>query len=160
MSQAPLMLSPAPRSLPEAYAVPQPVRHLHAVPSAPQLSIDDIAPAAPTRTAAGPQLPDTGRFSRRFFTAVAEAMVGRRSVDQLGPHLALPVAQWLRGLTPRHRAPAGTATPRVRAVHVCRPDGSVLEATAVIQHGPHVRAMNARFVGADEHWRCVQLQLI
>ncbi|WP_407643709.1 Rv3235 family protein [Cumulibacter manganitolerans] len=48
----------------------------------------------------------------------------------------------------------------MRAVHLCRVRDGVLEATAVIQHGPHVRAMNARFVGLDQRWQCVSLQLV
>ena len=171
MSIPALSLTPAPRHDPQPYSAPQPQRHLRLV-EAPQLSIDDImSQRATTRSGAdrgfGPipsaesDLPGVHAFARSFFTALTEVMVGRRSVDQLSRHTALPVLQWIRSLTPHRPANARpAAAPRLRAVHLCRVRDGVIEATAVVQHGPHVRAVNARFLGLDQRWQCTNLQIV
>lgn len=167
MTTARVLISPAPASQPRSFSEPQPQRHLHLVPS-PQLTIDDLirdrSPGATERRPAAPPRPsglaDADALIRGFFVAVAEVMVGRRSVDQLSRNATLPVLQWLRSVRPRGRAAAAVAPPRVRTVHVCRVHDGAYEATAVIQHGPHVRAMNARFLGLDRRWQCMHLELV
>lgn len=157
MTTAPILVSPMPQTDPAAYAVPQPGRHLRLVP-APQLSIDDIDahPLADSRRRDGVE-----EHARAYFVATAEILVGRRSAEQLGKLTTLPVLQWLRSLTPQRSASTTQlAPPTVRAVHVCHVRDDVVEATAVIQHGPHVRAMNGRFVQIARRWQCVQLQLV
>lgn len=166
-NSAPVSITPAPRSRPRSFAEPQ-QRHLHLVPS-PQLTIDDLMERrafvgtdrhfgpVPTRQS---ELPPADTLIRGFFVAAAEVMVGRRSVEQLSRNATLPVMQWLREVRPRGRGGVTATPPRVRAVHLCRVRDGVNEATAIIQHGPHVRAMNARFVGLDSRWQCVQLELI
>lgn len=168
MTTAPILITPAPRSEPPSYAEPQPQRHLQLVAS-PQLTIDDLMEQkalvgadprfgpVPTRQS---DLPPADSLIRGFFVATAEAMVGRRSVEQLSRNATLPVIQWLRELRPRGTSPASVAPPRVRTVHLCQVRDGVNEATAIIQHGPHVRAMNARFVGLDRRWQCVHLELV
>lgn len=168
MTPAPLRITPAPCSEPRPYAEPQPLRHLRVVP-APQLTIDDLMEQRAlvgTDRAFGPvptrqsDLPPADSLIRGFFVAVAEVMVGRRSVEQLGRNATLPVMQWLRKVRPRGKGATPVAPPRVRAVHLCRVRDGLYEATAIIQHGPHVRAMNARFVGLDHRWQCVRLELV
>jgi hypothetical protein len=168
MTTAPVLIAPAPRSQPESFAEPQPLRHLHLLPS-PQLTIDDLMEQnaqlerdrhfgpVPTRQS---DLPPADTLIRGFFVAVAEVMVGRRSVDQLSQNASLPVMQWLRDIRPRGTGAAPVAPPRIRKVHLCQVRDGVNEATAIIQHGPHVRAMNARFVGLDNRWQCVRLELV
>ncbi|WP_228389581.1 hypothetical protein, partial [Cumulibacter manganitolerans] len=113
MTTAPISLARAPRHEPQAYAAPQPQRHLRLV-EAPQLTIDDImAQHADARSQADPlfrpvpageaDLPAAETFTRSFFTALSEVIVGRRSADQLARHVALPVLHWVRGRTPRRR---------------------------------------------------------
>lgn len=182
MTTAPVLITPVPRAEPEAFATPQPARHLRLVGHAPQLTIDDIdhAPqlttedvghsgdarghrtrgrSLPPSPAGAPAQPD--QFTRTFFVALAEVLVGRRSAHQLAGHLALPIQQWLRSVLAGRGAGTGhAAAPRVRTVHLCGVTPGVLEATAVIQHGPHVRAMNGRFVDLDGRWQCVHLELV
>lgn len=167
MTTAPLLIAPAPRSEPRSYVEPQPQRHLHLVPS-PQLTIDDLMqqPAAGTdrrqgaASAGRSPLPAPDPLVRGFFLAVAEVLVGRRSVEQLGRNATLPVLQWLRSVRPRSGNAGPVPAPRVRAVHLCPVRDGVNESTAIIQHGPHIRAMNARFIGLDDRWQCVQLELV
>lgn len=171
MTTAPVLMIPLPRSEPPAYAVPQPRRHLRLVEPAPQLTIDDIMrrhaeddagadPLTAAIPAAEAELPPIATFARTYFTAVGEVLIGRRSADQLARSTALHVMQTLRSVAPRTTSRGAVASPRVRAVHVGRVREAVIEATAVIQHGPHVRAMNARFVGLDGRWQCHYLQLV
>lgn len=168
MTTAPVLITPIPRAEPEAFTVPQPAR-LRLVGPPPQLTIDDIdqvpsadaAPADPLKDDERPGGPTLTQFTRRFFVALAEVMVGRRSAHQLASHLALPIQQWLRALIASRGTAAGPAAPPlVRAVHLCDVRPGVLEATAVIQHGPHVRAMNGRFIELDGRWQCVHLELV
>lgn len=168
MTTAPVLITRAPRNEPSSFIEPQPNRHLRLVEST-QLTLDDrlLRSTSADRTTEEPStethapLPAGDHFARAFFTAVAETMVARRSVEQLAQNATLPVLQWLRSVRPRGRSsdiPA--ALPRVRAVHVCHVRDGVSEATAIIQHGPHVRAMNARFIGLDGRWQCAQLELV
>lgn len=163
MTTAPVLITPIPRAEPEAFAVPQPARRLRLAGPPPQLTIDDIErPAITSRPSrAGDGAGSAEPFVRGFFVALAETMVGRRSAHQLAGHLALPIQQWLRSMIPRRGAAASPGSaPQVRTVHLCRVSPGVLEATAVIQHGPHVRAMNGRFVDLDGRWQCVHLELV
>lgn len=168
MTTAPVLFTPAPRNEPRSFIEPQPHRHLRLVEST-QLALDDLllqdasvkSATSASSSAARAPLPEGDQFARSFFTAVAETMVARRSVEHLTQHATLPVLQWLRSVRPRGRSSdTPAALPRVRTVHVCHVRDGVCEATAVIQHGPHVRAMNARFIGLDGRWQCSQLELV
>ncbi|WP_134322642.1 Rv3235 family protein [Cumulibacter soli] len=170
MTTASVIIAPAPRSEPQPFTEPQAQtpRHLRLVPS-PQLTIDDLIDqrplddtgrqldGAPSRHA---DLPEAAVLIRGFFLAVTEVLVGRRSAEQLGRNATLEVMSWLRQARPHQTRSATSPPPQIRKVHVCVVRDGVNEATAIIQHGPYVRAMNARFVGLDGRWQCVRLELI
>ncbi|MFV0535087.1 MAG: Rv3235 family protein [Cumulibacter sp.] len=170
MTAASVVIAPAPRSEPQPFTEPQAQtpRHLRLIPS-PQLTIDDLIDqrtpddtsrqrdSAPSRCA---DLPEAAALIRGFFRAVTEVLVGRRSAEQLGRNATLGVMSWLRQASPHRTRSVTSPPPQIRQVHLCVVRDGVNEATAIIQHGPYVRAMNARFIGLDGRWQCVRLELV
>lgn len=104
------------------------------------------------------QLPDPRWFGRRLLIAMLESIAGRRSPQQLAPHLSQAVLSGL--LTARATPWAERArTASLRSIRVCEPADGVAEISAVIQTGKRFRAVAVRLEGLDGRWRCVNLQL-
>lgn len=113
----------------------------------------DLFAARPTGRG---ELPDPRWFGRRLLIAALEALGGRRSPQQLAPHLSHAVLTGLLGGSQR----AAWAQPAaLRSLRVCEPADGVAEISAVVQVGPRFRAVAARLEGLDGRWRCVRLQL-
>lgn len=166
----------APSSEPEPLAVSTrpadatQARHLALVQPPAQLLLDGIEPLPGRRGMTRPEWgadhltasrPEVTAFARRYCRMAAEVLTGFRPVEQLRPHTALGIMEWLRQYAipiARHRqiAPA----PAIRTLAVCTPADGVAEVNAVIQRGPRARAMTARFVEYDNEWKCVHLQVI
>lgn len=166
----------APSSEPEPLAVlTRPaevteIRHLALVQPPAQLLLDGIEPLPGRSRLARPEWaadhvpsgpPEVTAFARRYCKMAAEVLTGFRPVEQLRPHTALGIMEWLRQYAipiARHRqiAPA----PAIRTLGVCTPADGVAEVNTVIQRGPRARAMTARFVEYDNEWKCVHLQVI
>jgi len=164
-TQRPITVRPAPPREPP-FDDELPPRHLRLVgphdrplPFAPSqrrlTSPRDLFAMTPTGRG---QLPDPLWFGRRLVIAALETFGGRRSAQQLAPHLSPAVLAGLRA--DRDKPNRGWAQPAtLRSIRVCEPADGVAEISAVIQTGPRFRAIAARLEGLDGRWRCVKLQL-
>jgi hypothetical protein len=113
----------------------------------------DLFAARPTGRG---ELPDPRWFGRRLLIAALEALGGRRSPQQLAPHLSHAV---LSGMLAGSQRTTWAQPATLRSLRVCEPADGVAEISAVVQVGPRFRAVAARLEGLDGRWRCVRLQL-
>lgn len=159
----PITVRPAPRREPP-FDDELPERHLRLVgphdrplpfaPSRRRLTDKrDLFAARPTGRG---ELPDPRWFGRRLLVAALEALGGRRSPQQLAPHLSHSVLTGMLGGSQRE---TWTQPAALRSLRVCEPADGVAEISAVVQVGSRFRAVAARLEGLDGRWRCVRLQL-
>lgn len=107
------------------------------------------------------RLPDITAFAHNYCRSAAEALTGFRPIEQLRRNSTLGIMEWLRQYAiPIARRRRAAPAPTVKSVSVCIPTEGVAEVSAVIQRGPRVRAMTARFVEMNDQWKCVHLQVI
>ena len=128
-----------------------------------------VAEAAPSRfrlagrtTGSEPRdnLPEPGRFARRFTIAIIEAATGRRTAGQLSEYTTPGVHAGLTrdaGRISRLGSPSRPAS--LHSMHVAEPADGVVEAAAIVRVGPRYRAIAFRLEGMDGRWRCVRLQI-
>ncbi len=107
-------------------------------------------------------LPDPKVWIARLSQATVEVLAGVRPLAQLSPWLDERVHQQLairvKAASKRQLAPRLQA--RLRTVRICLPADGIVEASAVVQHGPRCRAMALRLEGLDGRWRCTELALV
>jgi Family of unknown function (DUF6459) len=159
----PITVRPAPRREPP-FDDELPEQHLRLVgphdrplPFAPsQRRLTDKCDVFAARPTGRGDLPDPRWFGRRLLIAALEALGGRRSPQQLAPHLSHAVLSGM--LTSPHRA-TWAQQAALRSLRVCEPADGIAEISAVVQVGPRFRAVAARLEGLDGRWRCVRLQL-
>src|SRR4249920_3111743 len=89
------------------------------------------------------ELPEPQAFGRRLLIGVFEALRGRRTLQQLAPHLSRGVYTGLRADIERGVRSSWEAAPTIRSVHAREPADGVAELAAVIQLGPRCRAVAA-----------------
>lgn len=111
-------------------------------------------------------LPDPAAWAARMAHALVEVTSGTRPATQVvrwtTPEVYAVVAR--RGARVARRASAGRSPATrhpvvVRRVRVCEPADGVAEASAVVQHGPRVRAVALRLDGQDGKWRVSAFQV-
>ncbi|MGW5050676.1 Rv3235 family protein [Actinokineospora sp. NPDC004072] len=110
------------------------------------------------RTSAPTPLPPTSlpghRHLTRLLTALVEAMAGRRSPNQLAPHLTYPTQTALRVL------PRQPPTLRLRSVHTCQLDPTTVEIAATLIAGRRAKALAARLEHTGRTWQFTALHVI
>jgi uncharacterized protein DUF6459 len=159
----PITVRPAPRREPP-FDDELPERHLQLVgphdrplPFAPsQRRLTDKRDLFAARPTGRGELPDPRWFGRRLLIAALEVLGGRRSPQQLAPHLSHAV---LSGMLAGSQRTTWAQPATLRSLRVCEPADGVAEISAVVQLGPRFRAVAARLEGLDGRWRCVRLQL-
>jgi hypothetical protein len=119
------------------------------------------------------ELPDPGAHARRLVLAALEAISGRRSVQQLRPHLTEGAYQRLisrvhqeagraryAAVARTGRRPVSRTRLHVGRAIVCEPADGIVEATVLIRLGSRTRAVAVRLEGLDGRWRCPVLALL
>jgi Family of unknown function (DUF6459) len=94
---------------------------------------------------------------RRLMVVILEALDGRRPLAQLRTQLAPLV---FSSIETRVRALASPRTSRLRSLHTCQPARGVIEACGVVDVGPTVRAIAARFELATNSVRCSAFRVL
>lgn len=105
-------------------------------------------------------LPDPEMWSRRIAQAVAEVLCGVRPVAQLSRWTSRDVYD---GLRRRCTLAVGLPAPRrravVRAVRLCRPTDTVVEAAAVVLARGRLQAVAFRLEATHGRWRMTALEI-
>ena len=147
-------------------AIPEPPAQLRLIVDAPapraaadEDDLDSFCARQPTPTST---LPDPKLWIARLSQATIEVLAGVRPLTQLSPWLDERVYSQLgvRLKAASRRSSAPRLRARLRTVRICLPADGVVEASAVVQHGPRCRAMALRLEGLDGRWRCTDLTLV
>jgi len=105
-------------------------------------------------------LPEPGRFARRFAIAVIEAATGRRTAGQLSDYTSPGVqAGLVRDAGRINRLGTATRPASLHSMHVAEPADGVVEAAAIVRVESRYRAIAFRLEGVNGRWRCVRLQI-
>ncbi|HEU5271821.1 MAG TPA: Rv3235 family protein [Jatrophihabitans sp.] len=106
------------------------------------------------------QLPEPGRFARRFAIAVIEAATGRRTAGQLSNYTSPGVqAGLVRDAGRINRLGTAARPASLHSMHVVEPADGVVEAAAIVRVETRYRAIAFRLEGVNGRWRCVRLQI-
>jgi len=124
---------------------------------------DDTGHAEGGVTAPGQGAPPAGSWTRQFVQAALEVSAGRRRPTQLVRWTSDDVFQLLSRrwtLAQRNgRQSDVTAVSVVRSVHLCRPRGGIVEASAVVVDRGRVRAVALRLEEVADRWRVTALEV-
>ena len=101
--------------------------------------------------------PATRGMVRRLLIVILETLDGRRPLTQLRGQLAPLV---FSSIETRVRTLTAPRTSRLRSLHTCQPASGVVEACGIVDFGPAIRAVAARFELATNSVRCSAFRVL